>query len=115
MAPCKELVEWLGCRMDCDEEAGTISIVPVNGADATVRLRIGEATATVDGKERSLPGPPELKDGVPHVPLCFMAEVLGAEVTWSEERQGVTLVAGGRTATISLLRSAPRAFTNGAG
>lgn len=109
MAPCKELVEWLGCRMEYDEEAGTISIVPVDGTDATVRLRIGEETATVDGGERSLPGPPELKDGVPHVPLRFMAEALGAEVTWSEERQGVTLVAGGRTATISLLRSAPAA------
>ncbi|MFA4931759.1 MAG: stalk domain-containing protein [Caldisericia bacterium] len=60
----------------------------------TIRLTANMATAMVGDEERSLDAPPIIVNGVTFVPLRFVGEALGAEVTWSPALQVVFLVKG---------------------
>jgi hypothetical protein len=60
----------------------------------TIRLTANTATAMVGDEQRSLDAPPIIVNGVTFVPLRFIGEALGAEVTWSPALQVVFLVKG---------------------
>ncbi|RIE06926.1 stalk domain-containing protein [Candidatus Cryosericum terrychapinii] len=58
----------------------------------TISLTANTTTAMVGNEQRSLDAPPIIVNGVTFVPLRFIGEALGAEVTWSPALQVVFLV-----------------------
>ncbi len=60
----------------------------------TIRLVVGQTTAMVGDEQRLLDAPPIIVNGVTFVPLRFIGEALGAQVTWSPALQVVFLVRG---------------------
>lgn len=95
LVPVRPLAEALGARV---EWAGGLVTV-----DDRVELRIGSRSARVDGQPRLLDVPAQLIEGRTMLPLRFVAEALGAEVTWTG---GVATVAQaeGRTTMTGYIR-----------
>lgn len=54
------------------------------GGTGVITLRIGETTATVNGKPATLDVPAELLDGSTMVPFRFLGQALGARVGWNQ-------------------------------
>jgi len=56
----------------------------------TIVLTIGKLTATVDGKPKQLQVAPTISpSGKTYVPIRFIAEALGAEVSWNGDKMRV--------------------------
>lgn len=64
--------------------------LPEEAAEDVV-MRIGSAQATVDGKAVAIDAPPRIVDGRTLVPARFLAESLGATVTWDAATGVVTI------------------------
>ncbi|MDR7400877.1 MAG: N-acetylmuramoyl-L-alanine amidase family protein [Armatimonadota bacterium] len=60
------------------------TVVVTNRLQTTIRLRMGEAQATVNGEARPLPTAPVLVDGVPYIPVQAVAQLLGAWVAFDD-------------------------------
>jgi len=59
-----------------------------------IRLTADTTTAMVGDEQRFLDSPPIIVNGVTFVPLRFIGEALGAQVTWNPDLQVVSLVKG---------------------
>jgi hypothetical protein len=68
----------------------------------TIRLTAGAPTATVGDEERILDAPPMIVNGVTFVPLRFIGEALGADVTWNEALKVVFLAKGSSRVQLSI-------------
>jgi hypothetical protein len=68
----------------------------------TIRLTAGALTATVGDEERILDAPPMIVNGVTFVPLRFIGEALGADVTWNEALKVVFLAKGSSRVQLSI-------------
>lgn len=77
--PLRVVSETLGARVDWD---GSTRTVTVQQYGHVIVLVIGQNTATVDGQKVSLAAPARLAGGVTIVPLRFVSEALGADVSW---------------------------------
>lgn len=88
MLPFRFLGEALGARVDW--EAGTKTVTYSLGRTA-ISLRIGSATALVNGRPVALDAAPVLKDGRTMVPVRFVGEGLGARVDWDEKTKTITV------------------------
>ncbi len=84
LAPPAGLFEPLGALAAYDETDRTV--VVTNRLQTTVRLRVGEAVATVNGESRPLPVAPVLVDGVPYIPVQAVAQMLGAWTALDDAR-----------------------------
>jgi hypothetical protein len=80
--------------VDAAGNEGVLSWSVIRADTLTIRLTADTATAMVGDEERSLDAPPIIVNGVTFVPLRFIGEALGAEVTWSPALQVVFLVKG---------------------
>jgi hypothetical protein len=80
--------------VDAAGNEGVLSWNVTRADTLTIRLTANMATAIVGDEERSLDAPPIIVSGVTFVPLRFIGEALGAEVTWSPALQVVFLVKG---------------------
>lgn len=88
LVPFRAIAESLKAEVSWDEETRTVTVVK-NGI--TVKLEIGNTTATVDGKEVTLEVPGEIYDGSTMVPVRFISESLKAKVDWEAESQTVVV------------------------
>jgi hypothetical protein len=96
----------------------------------TIRLRLGSAQATIDGATMRMDGPATEIDGATYVPLRFVADSLGAQVSYNAKAARVDVISslvgrtpsltqtidGGRTQIVGTvtavdLNSAPEAIT----
>ena len=68
----------------------------------TILLTAGSSTATVGDEERTLDAPPVIVNGVTFVPLRFIGEALGAEVTWNDALKVVFLAKGSSRVQLSI-------------
>lgn len=59
--------------------------------DTIIGLTIGSNTATVNGESVQMEAAPYIKDGRTMLPARYVAEPLGAEVTWDEATRQVTI------------------------
>lgn len=57
----------------------------------TVSLKLGDAQAQVDGVPYELGVPPRVIEGATVLPLRFIAEIFGAQVTWDAETKEITV------------------------
>lgn len=87
MVPIRFVAESLGFEVIWNKEGKTIAI----GEDSRILLTVGSATATVDGKTVTLDVPPVIDNGSTLVPLRFVSESLGAEVSWDSETKTASI------------------------
>ena len=81
MVPIRFVAENLGFEVEWNKADKTIAI----GENGKVVIKVGSATATVDGKTVALDSAPVIENGRTLVPLRFISESLGAEVNWDSE------------------------------
>lgn len=77
--PISFISEALGFEVDYLEENKTVNIIR---EDKNVAITIGSNIAVIDGNEVSLDVKPFIKEGRTFVPLRFISEGLGEDITW---------------------------------
>lgn len=88
LVPFRFIAENLGGIVSWDAATQTVKIVTANN---TVSLPVGNTTATVNGAAKTLDVPATVADGRTLVPVRFVAESLGADVSWDEASQTVNV------------------------
>lgn len=78
MAPVRDVVEMLGCTVEWKN-----GVVEIKKQDKTIVLFIGATTYIINGEEFALDMPAQIKNGRTIVPLRFIAEELGYDVTYN--------------------------------
>ncbi|MCX6083415.1 MAG: stalk domain-containing protein [Caldiserica bacterium] len=68
----------------------------------TIRLTAGVSIAMVGDEQRTLDAPPMIVNGVTFVPLRFIGEALGADVTWNDALRVVFLARGPSRVQLSI-------------
>jgi hypothetical protein len=91
MVPLRAVFEKMGAEVTWNDEAK--SAVCTLGEN-TVTITVGSADADVNGEIYSLDSPAEITDGRILVPLRFIAEGLGATVTWRSESKRAEILIG---------------------
>lgn len=89
MVPLRTLFEALGAAVEWNQADRTVTAVKGNTA---VRLQINATVANVNGREVALDQPPVLVDSRTFIPLRFVGEAFGAQVTWVEESRTVAVI-----------------------
>lgn len=92
--------------LDLKPTDATVSHGNITSDKYVLALKSGKNTAYADGKtvaidETNVNVMPYIKENRVFVPLRFVSENLGTEVTWEEESKTVTLTKNGHTMTIS--------------
>lgn len=82
VAHVRAVAEALGATVGWDDATQRVTF---SRGGTVVELTIGSTTAYVNGSRRTLPLAPFLEDDRTQVPVRFVAESLGATVTWDPE------------------------------
>lgn len=88
LVPVRFVSEALGAEVSWDNNTRTVTIVQSTktsiheNTTKTVKLKIGESKATVNGQVKTFDTVAAIKNGRTMVPLRFVSEVLGAKVEW---------------------------------
>lgn len=93
--PMRAIFERLGAMVVYDN--GTIN---ATRGRRTISLQIGSVTATVDGQPVQLDAPPFEIGARTLVPLRFVAQALGANVSWSEANMTVYIHTAGMSGDV---------------
>ena len=90
LVPIRVVSEGLGANVSWDGENQTAVIVSKEGKK--INVKIGEATATVDGEEHVLDVLPAIVNDRTMVPMRFIAEAFGATVEWDGDTKSVIVI-----------------------
>lgn len=82
MVPLRGIFEALGATLQWD---GSTQTIKAQKGEKEVILSIGDTEASVNGSTIILDTPPKIVNGRTLVPLRFVSEALGANVTWNEK------------------------------
>jgi len=94
MIPLRGVLDRLGAdRIDWRPARQEVIVA---GPAGDMRLRIGDRTAVVDGRDVPLDVPPMILRGTTMVPLRFISENLGARVDWLPDQQTVYIATPGQ-------------------
>jgi uncharacterized protein YkwD len=88
MLPMRAVFEALGAKVEWNEEIQTAKAIK-DGIE--VELVVGEEYAVVNGEKIWLDSPSVTVSGRMFVPVRFVAETFGMEVSWDEEKKVVTI------------------------
>ncbi|MBQ8837638.1 MAG: trigger factor [Clostridia bacterium] len=91
MLPVRFVAENLGATVAWDP---TTSTAILSTDDVEIKITIGAATATVNGEEVALDAPAFIENSRTYLPVRFVAEKLGATVTWDGETSTATITLG---------------------
>lgn len=87
----QSIFENLGLEVSFDSQTQTVS-GKKDGLD--IRLRIGSHFAIVNGEIKSLPSPPQMINGRTFIPLRFVGEASGKNVSWDSVNNTVSIYSG---------------------
>jgi hypothetical protein len=93
LVPLRGVLEKLGASIDWRQDSQTVIATRGN---TEIDLPIGSRVATVNGREVALDVPAMTFGGRTMVPLRFISQALGADVTWSANTQTVMIDTGDR-------------------
>ena len=96
LVPMRAIFEKLGAKVDWDEATQTVTGTKIG---KEVKLKIGDTTATVDGKSVTLDVPATIVNDRTMVPVRFISESMGAKVDWDNDTNTV-IVQRGQTTNI---------------
>lgn len=68
----------------------------------TVNLIIGQSKAQINGKDITMTAPAQIISGTTLVPLRFVSEAFGSEVTWDGTKKTATVVLGNHTIEVPI-------------
>lgn len=92
MVPMRSIFEALGASVQWNDSTQTVT---ARRGATDVRLTIGETEAQVNGQSVALEVPAMIRRGSTMVPLRFVSESLGADVSWSGATQTVSILTNG--------------------
>lgn len=88
MLPIRFVAEALGAKVGWDESAQAVTVTADN---VNISLTVGQSSASVNGTSIALDAPSFIENGRIFLPLRFVAENLGANVSWDGTTQTVTI------------------------
>lgn len=88
MGHVRAVAEALGATVQWDGAAQRITITK---GDTVITMTIGSTTATVNGSPRTLNVAPFLVESGSQVPVRFVAETLGATISWDPDSRTVSI------------------------
>lgn len=113
LVPFRFIAESLGGLVSWNQDTQTVNIVT---ADKNISLPIGKNIATVNGQAKQLDVPARTESGRTLVPVRFVSESLGADVSWEAATETVivkyfstmsgTLKIGGSTTVLPVGQAA---------
>jgi len=89
MVPLRFIGEAFGATFNYDS---IFKIVDINFNGQEIKMQIGIKTAFVNGKATSLDIVPYIVNGRTLVPIRFISEVFGADVSWDGTTKTVTII-----------------------
>jgi competence protein ComEC len=93
LVPLRAIFEVLGAQVSWNGDTNTITAVK---GDTTITLQIGNTIAYKNGQPLVLEVPPKTINNRTLVPLRFVSEALGAQVTWEEASQSIHISGPGQ-------------------
>lgn len=66
-----------------------------SGKEANIVLKLGQKSASVDGKSVPLDIAPLVLNGTTYLPLRFVSDALGGEIAWEAQTKKATVLGGG--------------------
>lgn len=88
LVPLRAIFESLGADVQWDPET---QIISANRYDKSIILKLGDNIAAINDQQITLDVPPLSISGRTMVPARFIAESLGAQVNWEEEKRTVSI------------------------
>lgn len=88
MVPARIISENLNAKVSWNEETKTVTAERYGDI---VEIKIDSDTALVNGNKTLLDAPARINNGRTMVPIRFIAEAFGAEVSWDNERRMVVI------------------------
>ncbi len=98
LVPVRFVAEALGCREVLWDEAKRG--VTIKDDENVIRLDIGKNTAYVNGKSVALGTAASIKNNRTYVPIRFVSENMGAEVSWDDTKKIVSISKDGAAENI---------------
>ena len=89
LVPLRFISEAFGAKVEWNP---VFRLVFIKMGEKEIIVQIGTPYASVSGKKVLLDSPPLIVKGRTMVPLRFIAETLGAEVTWDEATKSITII-----------------------
>ncbi|PYI54841.1 N-acetylmuramoyl-L-alanine amidase family protein [Paenibacillus flagellatus] len=89
IVPVRIVSEGLGAKVEWFEKEQRVKVV---FGGKTIEMKIGDKSATVDGKKEVLEEAPALVGDFTFVPIRFIAEQLGHTVGWDDSTRSVKMV-----------------------
>ncbi|MGW8957192.1 GH25 family lysozyme [Paenibacillus sp. NPDC055715] len=90
LVPLRLIVEELGYKVNWESNTGTVTIQNQN-KNQNLSLQINNPIASVNGNQMGLAVAPLLTGGTTYVPLRFVSEQSGIDVTWNSKLKTVFL------------------------
>ncbi len=89
LVPLRVITEAFGADVNWNDETKTVTI---NYCGVEIKLIIGNAIAYINGNEIELLVAPELTNNTTMLPMRFITENFGADVSYDEITKGITVV-----------------------
>ena len=92
LVPMRALFEAVGAKVTWDASTQTVLVLNEKEAVAKfIALQIGQDTAFVGDEKKALDVPARIVKGRTFVPLRFVMEELGCEVTWDSDTYTISI------------------------
>lgn len=82
LVPIRAITEAMGAKVDWD---GKTSTATITRDDVSIKLKIGDKEAYVNGEKVQLDVPAKIENGSTLVPLRFIGETFGAQIFWGQD------------------------------
>lgn len=91
MLPVRFVAENLGASVSWD---GATSTATVTSGETEIKITIGAETAVINGEAKTLDAPAFIENSRTYLPVRFVAEALGASVSWDGATSTAIITAG---------------------
>ena len=108
MVPMRIIFEALGANIEWDEETATVTATT---DDLTVKVTIHSPYISINGIMSAMDVAPVIADGRTLVPVRFVSEAFGAEVSWDESTSTVNIRTIPICITVGGIRLCPTSTT----
>jgi len=89
MVPLRGIFERLGANLHWDAKNKKITM---NQRDKIIEMAIGSKKVLINGMSKEILMAAEIKNGRAHIPLRFVSEELGANVSWDQKKFRIDLL-----------------------